>query len=37
MKKPLLTCCLVVIGAVAIYFGARAFDLGAVIMRLHGR
>ena len=37
MKKSLITCSVVVLGLLAIYFGARWIDLPGFIMRLHGR
>jgi hypothetical protein len=37
MKKPMLISCLVALVAVALYFGSRSIDLGALIMHLHGR
>jgi hypothetical protein len=37
MKKPLITTCIVIIGILALYFGAQAIDLPGFIMRLHGR
>lgn len=37
MNKPMRIFCLLVLVAVALYFGARSVDLGAFIMRLHGR
>ncbi len=37
MKKPLISCCVVVLGLLALYLGAQYFDLPGFIMRLHGR
>lgn len=37
MNKPMRLFCIVILGAVVLYFGARSVDLGAFIMRLHGR
>jgi hypothetical protein len=37
MKKPLITCTIVVLGLLAIYGAAQFFDVTGFIMRLHGR
>ncbi len=37
MNKPIRLVVLFVVVALAVYFGLRSVDLGAFIMRLHGR
>ena len=37
MTKALITCAIIVLGVLALHLGSQWFDLGGIIMRLHGR